>query len=132
MKLSTKLGQYGIEVEGANMEECFKEMAEASELLSYGMKCGKSGADDIIMRVRHSGDYEFSEFYCPSSGCSLALGRTKAGGYFAKRKAKDGSWLPNGGWEDWKERKARQDGGKPASPSSPEWEPGADPSGTPF
>lgn len=115
MKLSTKVGNFDVTVEGANMEECFKEMAEASELLSHAAKCGKSGADDVILRVRHSGDYEFSEMFCPSSGCSLQLGRTKLGGYFAKKKDKAGNWLPNGGWEDWKERKARQENAKPVA-----------------
>ena len=81
-------------VEGANMEECFKEMAEASDLLSHATKCGKSGADDVILRVRTSGDSTSSaEMFCPSSGCSLQLGRTKAGGYFAKKKDKAGNWL---------------------------------------
>lgn len=115
MKLSTKVANFDVTVEGANMEECFKEMAEASELLSHAAKCGKTGADDVILRVRNSGDYEFSELFCPSSGCSLQLGRTKQGGYFVKKKDKAGNWLPNGGWEDWKERKARQEGSKPVA-----------------
>lgn len=118
MKLSTNVGNFNVTVEGANMEECFKEMAEASDLLSHATKCGKSGADDVILRVRTSGDYEFSEMFCPSSGCSLQLGRTKAGGYFAKRKNKAGDWLPNGGWMDWKERKAMQEGSKPVAAES--------------
>ena len=37
------------------------------------------------------------------------------GGYFVKKKDKAGNWLPNGGWMDWKERKALQEGSKPVA-----------------
>ena len=33
----------------------------------------------------------------------------------AKKKDKAGNWLPNGGWLDWKERKALQEGSKPVA-----------------
>ena len=115
LKLETSTAQFRITVEGADIEECFKKMAEAQELFIQSDKCGKTGHDDVILRVRTSGDYEFSEFFCPSSGCTLQLGRTKAGGYFVKKKDKAGNWLPNGGWLDWKERKALQEGSKPVA-----------------
>lgn len=112
MKLTGKIGNYTVEVDGADVEELFRNMAEVQELLSFGLKCEQTGATDIIMKVRKSGEFEFFEFASPSEGTSLSLGHAKAGGMFAKRKGKDGSWLDHGGWLTWKQRKAIQEGGK--------------------
>ena len=115
MKLKSQVGSYEITVEGANIEEVFDQMAEASELLSHGVKCGKTGNPDTIMRKRQSGEYTFYEFFCPESGAALALGRTKAGGFFPKTKDKAGDFLPNKGWLTFKERKELQEGSKPVA-----------------
>jgi hypothetical protein len=112
MKLTSRVGGYTVEVEGNDAEELFRKTAEMQELLSYGNKCGKTGNPDIIMRVRTSGDYEFFEYVCPEANTTLSLGRTKAGGFFPKKKGKDGSWLPNNGWLTWQERKEITEGGK--------------------
>lgn len=112
MKLTSRVGGYTIEVEGKDAEELFRNTAEMQELLSYGNKCGKTGNPDVIMRVRTSGDYEFFEYVCPESNTTLSLGRTKAGGFFPKKKGKDGSWLPNNGWLTWQERKEITEGVK--------------------
>jgi hypothetical protein len=101
MKLSTKIGNYSVEVEGATTEELFDKMAEMSDLLSSGDVCGVSDSTNIIMRKRVSGEYTFYEWFCKESGCSLALGRTKAGGFYPRRKDKEGNWLPNRGWTKW-------------------------------
>lgn len=115
MKLKSQVGSYEITVEGANMEEVFDQMAEASELLSHGVKCGKTGNPDTIMRRRQSGEFTFYEFFCPESGAALALGRTKLGGFFPKTKDKAGNFLSNKGWLTFQERKALQEGSKPAA-----------------
>ena len=113
MKLKTKVGSWEVEVEGDDLNEAFNKMAEASELLSHGFKCGKTGNLDVIMRVREAGEYSFPEFFCPESQTSLSLGQKKTGGFFPKRKhPKTGEWLPNGGWMTWQERKALEEGGK--------------------
>tara|TARA_Y100000385_G_C12628064_1_gene439996 strand:- start:12 stop:389 length:378 start_codon:yes stop_codon:yes gene_type:complete len=125
MKLSTTIGNYTVEVEGATTEELFDNMAEMSELLSCGAHCGKSGATDTVMRKRTSGDYVFYEWFCVSSGAALALGRTKAGGFFPKRKNKEGDYLPDNGWQTWGDRK------KEMQSANGEWSPG-DNGGTPF
>tara|TARA_Y100001978_G_C23690089_1_gene434235 strand:+ start:54 stop:428 length:375 start_codon:yes stop_codon:yes gene_type:complete len=110
MKLTSRVGGYTIEVEGQDSEDLFRKTAEMQELLSYGNVCGKTGNPDIIMRVRSSGEYEFFEYVCPEAGTTLSLGRTKAGGFYPKRKDKAGDWLPNKGWLTWQERKAIQEG----------------------
>ena len=115
MKLKSTVGSYEITVEGANMEEVFDQMAEASELLSHGVKCGKTGNPDTIMRRWVSGDFTFYEFFCPESGAALALGRTKVGGFFPKTKDKAGNFLNNKGWLTFKERKEMQEGSKPVA-----------------
>ena len=112
MKLTSRVGGYTVEVEGNDAEDLFRKTAEMQELLSYGDKCGKTGNPDVIMRVRQSGTYEFFEYVCPESGTTLSLGRTKAGGFFPKKKGKDGSWLPNNGWLTYKERKEINEGVK--------------------
>ena len=119
MKMKTRVGSWEVEVEGTDLTECFNNMAEASELLSHGFKCGKTGNNDIIMRVRHSGEYSFPEFFCPESGASLSLGQRKDGGYFPKRKDKQGNWLPNNGWLSWEDRKALDGGGSPSEEQEP-------------
>ena len=63
-------------------------MAEMSDLLSSGDVCSVSDSTNIIMRKRVSGEYTFYEWYCKDSGCSLALGRTKAGGLYPRRTRK--------------------------------------------
>ena len=118
MKLKTTVGSYEITVEGANMEEVFDQMSEASELLCHGVKCGKTGNPDTIMRKRSSGEYTFYEFFCPESGAALALGRTKVGGFFPKTKDKAGNFLNNKGWLTYKERKEMQEGSKPVAAES--------------
>ena len=115
MKLKSTVGSFEITVEGANIEEVFDQMAEASELLSHGVKCGKTGNPDTIMRRRVSGDYTFYEFFCPESGAALALGRTKVGGFFPKTKDKAGNFLNHKGWLTFKERKEMQEGAKPVA-----------------
>ena len=115
MKLKSQVGSYEITVEGANIEEVFDQMAEASELLSHGVKCGKTGNPDTIMRRRQSGEFTFYEFFCPESGAALALGRTKSGGFFPKTKDKAGNFLSNKGWLTFQERKALQEGSKPVA-----------------
>lgn len=113
MKLTSRVGGYTIEVEGNDAEELFRNTAAMQELLSYGNKCGKTECPDVIMRVRTSGEYEFFEYACPESGTTLALGRTKAGGFYPKRKNKhSGEYLPNNGWLTWQERKAINEGGE--------------------
>lgn len=110
MKLKTRVGSWEVEVEGDDLNDAFYKMAEASELLSHGFKCGKTGNNDIIMRVRQAGEYSFPEFFNPEGQTSLSLGQKKDGGFFPKRKGKNGEWLPNGGWMTWQERKALEGG----------------------
>ena len=115
MKLKTTIGNYTAEVEGSDIEELISNMAAMSELLTAGEKCGKTRATDTILRKRTSGTYTFYEWFCPSSGTSLALGQTKQGNFFPKRKSKSGDYLDHSGWLTWKERKALQEGSKPVA-----------------
>lgn len=128
MKLTTTIGSYTVEVTGENSEELFSNMAEMAELLSCGAFCGKTSATDTIPVKRVNGDYTFYEWRCVSSGASLALGRRKDGGFFPKRKTRDGQdYLPDNGWQTWQERKRDM---QPATSDETEWTDG--PSGTPF
>lgn len=126
MKLTTTIGNYTVEVTGENAEELFSNMAEMAELLSCGVHCGKTAATDTIPVKRVNGDYTFYEWRCVSSGASLALGRRKDGGFFPKRKSKEGDYLPDNGWQTWGDRKQNM---QPAGGEG-EWSDG--PSGTPF
>lgn len=116
MKLSTTIGNYSVEVDGQTTEELFDKMAEMSDLLSSGEQCGSSGSTNVIMRKRISGDYTFYEWYCTDSGCSLSLGRTKAGGFYPRRKDKSGAWMPNRGWTKWEGSQSRAENKEEAVP----------------
>ena len=90
MKLKTKVGSWEVEVEGDDLNEAFYKMAEASELLSHGFKCGKTGNNDIIMRVRQAGEYSFPEFFNPEGQTSLSLERHTIGVLSATHGARVG------------------------------------------
>lgn len=127
MKLSTTIGNYTVEVEGDNEEELFSNMASMAELLSCGVHCGKTSATDTIPVKRVNGEYTFYEWRCVSSGASLALGRRKDGGFFPKRKSKEGDYLPDNGWQTWGDRQKQM---QTSGGGDSEWTDG--PSGTPF
>ena len=112
MKVKTRVGSFEIEVDGADLEECFTKLSEAAELFSLGVKCGKTGCPDVIPRIRVAGEYKFPEFFCSESNTSLLLGRKKDGGYYPRQKSKAGEYYPNNGWLTYKERKAIDEGGK--------------------
>ena len=107
MKISTQVGSFKIEVEGNSLEEAVNQIAEASELFTHGLKDEKTGCPDVIIRKRTAGEYEFYEFLS-ADGNTLSLGRTKAGGFYPRRKDKDGNWLDHKGWMNWQDRKSAQ------------------------
>jgi hypothetical protein len=74
-------------------------------------KCGACGSEDIAPEHRKVQSYDFYSWKCNACQKKLRLGVTKdTHQLFAKRKADDGEWLPNGGWikEEYQKENGQQ------------------------
>ena len=107
----TATGRLTFEVEGESPKALFKKLAVVQEIFDSDKECGCCHGTDIRFRARQVDDYEFFEIACGDCFARLQFGQAKkGGGLFPKRKAEDGSWLPNRGWAKWE---------KPGSKSEP-------------
>jgi len=88
-------GQITIKVEGENIRELFKALAEVEEVFGAEDHCGKCGNRDIKIRFRSAkkGD-GFYELFCPKCRAAFDFGKTQVGNHLWPKR--DGE---NGGWE---------------------------------
>ena len=101
MKVTKRVGDLTIEVEGETQKDIFKALAGAEEVFGENT-CGKCGSTNIRCIVRMNDGNEFYEMRCMDCGARLAFGsHKKGGGMFPKRRDADGNYLPNNGWQKW-------------------------------
>lgn len=106
MKARQRFGSVEIEVEG-DVKEIFTMLSGVSEVFSHSTckSCGSQEVRPVVREVDGNSYYEMRCCHCP---CRLQFGQTKTGGkLFPRRKDKNGNWIANDGWEDW--RASRQD-----------------------
>lgn len=105
MKATMQFGEIRIEAEG-DVKEVFTELSQASEVFSQ-TECGNCGSHDVVPCVRDHDGNTYYEMQCRKCGCTLGFGQRKADGkLYPRRKGKDGQWLQNNGWQDWKTARA--------------------------
>jgi hypothetical protein len=76
-------------------------LAAAQEVFESESECGCCHAKELRFRVRVVDENEFYELAC-SCGARFEFGQHKKGGsLFPKRRAEDGTALPNRGWSKW-------------------------------
>lgn len=107
MKLSytTVDGRMTIEVEGKSQTDLFEQLAEFQDCFETG-PCvrGKKVSDKVRFQVRDVDENKYYELICTDvdpdlRGARLSFGQHKKGGtLYAKRKDKDGKYLPHNGW----------------------------------
>lgn len=97
MRITQRIGSVEVSVDGESLTEAFDQLAAATEILGNTV-CGACGKADVQFVTRQNDGYTFREVECVDCGCRLAIGMTKAGGLYPRRKEKSGKWLPDGGW----------------------------------
>lgn len=89
------------ELDADGQKEIFKELSSLQEIFGES-SCGLCDSPNIKFVVRNVEDNDYYEIRCLDCGAILAFGQHKKGGtLFPKRKADDGTWLPNRGWHKW-------------------------------
>jgi hypothetical protein len=103
MKAQKVLGGITFEVEG-DPKEIFTQLAAVQDVFGAAATgCGGCGCPDVYPVVREYDGNTYYEMRCTQCRCKLSFGQKRdGGGLFIRRKNKDGDWLPNNGWEDWK------------------------------
>lgn len=103
MKAQRSFGSITIEVEG-DAKEIFTELAAAQDVFGHlASGCGGCNCPDVFPVVREHEGNTYYEVRCGNCRCRLAFGQRRDGGtLFPRRKDRDGNWIPNNGWEDWK------------------------------
>ena len=92
-------GRLLFEVLGETTKDLFAGVANLQEVFDAEESCGCCNQTDIRYSHRTVDDYQFYELVCRACGAQFQFGQKKKGGaLFPKRKAEDGSYLPNGGW----------------------------------
>jgi hypothetical protein len=106
MKASQTFGSVTLEVEG-DAKEIFTALASAAEVFGHNI-CKACGCPDVKPVVREVDGNSYYEMRCTNCPCRLSFGQTKVGGkLYPRRKSRDGDWIPNGGWQDWREAKSQ-------------------------
>lgn len=101
MRISTVIGATRIEVEG-DIKEAFTELAQASEIFGHG-ECGACGSKDVMPVVRDWDGNTYYEMRCNKCHSVMGFGQRRGdGALFPRRKDKDGNWLPNNGWVNFR------------------------------
>lgn len=112
--------------EGANHKEVMKDLAGLAEVFSVD-KCGKCGKKELIPVVRTQGKFTYYEMKCKSCNAKLSYGQATGGSesLYPRRKyhdkhplvksgeAKEGDYLPNGGWDLWEYDPDAEEGQSP-------------------
>lgn len=97
----TRDGRLVIKVEAEHQKGLFKELAAAQEVFESEAECGCCRSKELRFRVRVVDENEFYELAC-NCGARFEFGQHKKGGsLFPKRRAEDGTALPNRGWAKW-------------------------------
>lgn len=97
----TRDGRLLVKVEAENQKGLFRELAAAQEVFESESECGCCHSQELRFRVRVVDENEFYELAC-HCGARFEFGQHKKGGsLFPKRRAEDGSALPNRGWAKW-------------------------------
>jgi hypothetical protein len=92
-------GRLVVEVEAEDVRSLFEKLAAVQEILDADPACGACASPEIRFRVRRVGKYTYYEQVCLACNSVLSFGQMKEGGaLFPRRKASDGSSLPNRGW----------------------------------
>ena len=97
----TRDGRILIKVEAEHQKSLFKGLAAVQEVFEAEAECGCCQSKELKFRVRVVDENEFYELAC-SCGARFEFGQHKKGGsLFPKRRAEDGTALPNRGWAKW-------------------------------
>jgi len=105
MKARQRFGSVEIEFDG-DVKEIFEQASVAAEVFGHSV-CKACGSPEVRPVVREVDGNKYYEMRCCNCPCRLSFGQTKQGGkLFPRRKSSDGNWIPNGGWEDWRESRA--------------------------
>jgi hypothetical protein len=97
----TRSGRIVFEVEGEGAKAIFKAVSELQEIFESDESCGACQGQNFQYRVRTVDDNDYFEIHCRDCQANLAIGQTKKGSLFPKRKDADGKPLPNRGWKVW-------------------------------
>ena len=82
--------------------EIFKQIAVTQEVFEVETECGCCHSKEIRLRVRTVDKHDFYEVACGACGARFEFGQHKNGrSLFPKRRAEDGTPLPNRGWARW-------------------------------
>ena len=101
MKASKTIGNLTVELEGETQKDLFKQLSHFEEVFGEDA-CGKCASENLRHVVRENDGNEFYELRCSDCGARLAFGaHKKGGGLFPRRKAQDGEWLSDKGWQKW-------------------------------
>jgi len=98
---------------GSTHREVMKELSDEYEPFSID-KCGKCSKSFLVPVVRTQGKFTYYELKCRACNAKLSYGQsTENGALYPRRKyhekhplvksgeAKEGDYIPNGGWEEW-------------------------------
>jgi len=95
-----KAGGLLFELDVKSERDLFEQVAHIQEVFDH--VCGKCDSANVKLVVREVNDDKYYEMRCRDCGARLSFGCHKKGEtLFPKRKAEDGSWLPDNGWTKW-------------------------------
>ena len=95
----TRDGRLIFKVDAENQKEIFKQIAVTQEVFEAETECGCCHSKEIRFRVRTVDKHDFYEVACGACGARFEFGQHKNGrSLFPKRRAEDGTLLPNRGW----------------------------------
>ena len=95
-------GRLIFKVDAENQKEIFKQIAVTQEVFEAETECGCCHSKEIRFRVRTVDKHDFYEVACGACGARFEFGQHKNGrSLFPKRRAEDGTLLPNRGWAKW-------------------------------
>lgn len=98
----TRDGRLIFKVDAENQKEIFKQIAVTQEVFEAETECGCCHSKEIRFRVRTVDKHDFYEVACGGCGARFEFGQHKNGrSLFPKRRAEDGTALPNRGWAKW-------------------------------
>lgn len=98
----TRDGRLVFKVDAESQKDIFKHIAVTQEVFEAEAECGCCHSKEIRFRVRTVDKHDFYEVACGACGARFEFGQHKNGGsLFPKRRAEDGTMLPNRGWAKW-------------------------------
>ncbi len=104
-KYATTNRQLVFEITGESAQDVFEELAKIQEVFDTENSCGVCNGTAIKYQHRTVQGNDFHELVCKEQTCRarFSFGHVKnpKGALFPKRKDKDGTWLPNRGWEKY-------------------------------